>query len=898
MVFVFGVWYNMKKKINHNIYLLIPGLLTVMLLLLVYIIKGVYPFGTSNIAYYDFNQNYVPGYSRIYEIFHGKDSSIFDWMEGAGMDMTSTFQFLVLQPLNWFFIFLKPDYVLDFMAWILMMKLVMVSFSISFYLKKTYKLSLLIHIVISMIYTFSGYILQFYTNIWWIETVALLPVLIWSLKLMFNNGECKLFFIFLTYELVTCQYMSFMVLVFILLYSFGLSFTEINKGRRRSFATRLGLTTFISIAASAGCLLPAVLKWTKLSRTSGSFDVLAVFGFSISEFQHQKLFMLFNTELAVALFGLLILSWILKKKKLSRETIFRLYIFFIMLMPILNEGTNLLWHMGSYVHFPFRCAFMLTFTGIDLIAYVWNEYGEAPIVYLKSKGKQIIIGTIVAMIMVASIVIGINLYITFIEYGILGRTVSYYGLPEMLILNVILYVLLICFFNKKIRERVFCIFTMVHLTVASVCFIAPTDYLRQDDFSYYVMRDKFIHDSIEIRNNANLENDYVSRIKTLYPCLSRNYAMILGIPSITQFMTESVAAFFVEIGSLGYDNNYTTNLDSGGTYFSDAVLNDKKVITYGDVYVPENAYAKYTSVGDYTIYDMKYTLPFGMLTDERILDTNSGKLTVAEHQIQVAEAFADNDNRIFSVIDPSESELVSVDEEDNQHVYHYKIHTDSSSLLYICTRSTYLVTVNDRKVTFPYFDETENTRNVRTVKNAMNLISGFDKGEYADIYISISSDKIDDLQLVMLDLDAMEKLSEKYETSSVSYYEAGDNRLDMTADVDGNNYLFLPLEYLDGWHAKVNGNNAEIFPVMNGAFMAVKLPDGHCEINMRFMPPTIIKGAMVSLIGVAVAVLLFIMKKRGKDVAEIPWVAKTASVVFNLVAVSVLVVMYVLPVFI
>ena len=144
----------------------------------------------------------------------------------------------------------------------------------------------------------------------------------------------------------------------------------------------------------------------------------------------------------------------------------------------------------------------------------------------------------------------------------------------------------------------------------------------------------------------------------------------------------------------------------------------------------------------------------------------------------------------------------------------------------------------------------------------------------------------------------MAKLSEKYKKSSVKSYEVGDNKLDMTADVEnGNNYLFLPLEYLEGWHAKVNGNDAEIIPVMNGAFMAVRLPEGHCEIKMRFMPVTIIKGGVVTLIALAVSLVMFIMKKRGKDIAEIPWIAKTASVVFTFVSVSVLVVMYVLPVF-
>ncbi|MBQ5988038.1 MAG: YfhO family protein [Oscillospiraceae bacterium] len=888
----------MKNYLKKNNYLIIPAVLTVLLLLIVYIIKGVYPFGTSNIAYYDMNQGYVPGFSRIYEIFHGKDSMIFDWLEGAGMDMTSTFQFVVLQPLNWFFIFLKPDYVLDFMAWLLIIKLVLISLSISFYIKKTYNMSLMIHIVLSMMYTFSGYILQYYTNIWWLETVAIFPWIVLSLRSMMQDGKYVFFLGLLTFELATCQYMSFMVLMFVLFYSFGLSFVEEDKVKRRKFVTKLGVTTLISLSISAVLLLPALVKWTKISRTSGSHvGLLTIFGFPISDFQHQKLFMLFNTEFAVALFGVLIISVILKKRKFPRETVFKLYTFFIMLMPVLNEGTNILWHMGSYMHFPFRCAFMLTFTGIDLIAYVWNEYGNDPIFRIHSKDKQIVIGVIATMIAFASMVIGINLYVTFIEYGIQGRAVSYYGLSEMLVLNVILYLLVIFFFNKKIRERVFCIVTITHLTIASVCFIAPTDYYKQDDFSYYVMRDKFIHDSIEIRNNAELENDYVSRIKTLYPCLSRNYALMLGIPSITQFMSEPVAEFLDELNALGYDVNYTTNLDSGGTYFSDAVLNDKKIIVYGDVYVPKRAYSKDAVVEDYTIYDMNYTLPFGMLVDERIMATNCDKITKAEHQIQVAEALAD-DIKIFNLIDSSKAELLSSNPEDKEYKYRYKISVDSPSLLYICTKRAYHVSVNEQKAFFPFFDDLINTQFKKNTCNNLRLITEFDKNEVANIDITLSSDKIDEVQLVMLDLDAMEKLSDKYETSSVSSYKVGDNKLDMTADVDGNNYLFLPLEYLDGWHAKVNGNEAEILPVMNSAFMAVKLPDGHCEINMTFMPPTIIKGAVISLIGFAVAAVLFIMKRRGKDIAEIPLIAKTASVVFNITAVAVLIVMYVLPVFI
>ena len=885
---------------KRKLHLIIPPVMTVVLILMIYIVKGVYPFGSSNIAYYDMNQSFIPCYARAYEVFHGNDSLVFDWIEGAGMDMTSTFPTFVLNPLNCFFWFLKPEYILDFMAWFLIIKLVMISLSISFYLKKCYDLPLGLHVILSLMYTFSGYIIQFYTNIWWLDTVAVLPVMVISLKRLMKKEKSDLYSVLLVFELLTCQYMSIMLLIFVLLYSFGMIYTEYDRIKRRKFTARIGISTVLAFAVSSVLLLPVVSKWAESSRLEvAGVNGIGAFGMSISTFQHQKLFMLFNTELAVAFFIILIVSIVINnKKKLSRETLFHIYLFFFMFMPVLNEGINLLWHMGSYVHFPFRCAFMLTFAGIDLIAFEYDKTGDKPFVALNSGKATLTVCGLTVCVSVVSLVLSIILYLSFLDYGICGRMVSYQGLPLIILLNTAFYLSVLCFFNKKIRERLFCVFTVINIAVASVCFIAPFDYSRLYDFNYYVMRDKFILDSTEIRNNANLENDGVSRIKTLYPCLSRNYPMILGIPSLNQWLNECTISYFDELEALGYDYDYTSSLDSGGTYLSDAVLNNKKVIAYGDVYVPENAFTKYASVGNYTIYDMNYALPFGMLTDEEILDTNCEKITAAEHQIHMADAFSDDEIKVFSFFDSSEAELISSDKENKKYVFRYNIHSDSSSLLYICTERSYEASVNGRKVTVPYFDETDNMQNKRIGKNTINLISGFDKDEEAIIDIVFPSDKLDNLQLILLDLEEMAKLSEKYERSSVSYYKADDNRLDMTADVDGNNYLFLPLEYLEGWHAKVNGNDAEIMPVMNGAFMVVILPDGHCDINMTFMPSTIVKGAVITLIGLATAAVLFIMKKRGKDIAETPWVAGIASVCFNFVAVAVLIVMYILPVFI
>ena len=890
----------MAKRIKLDFRMIIPPLLTIVILLIVYIVKGVYPFGNSNIAYYDMNQGYVPGYSRLYEIFHGSESAIFDWLEGCGMDMTNTYPGYVLHPLNWVFYFLKPDYVLNFLALHLGIKLVLISLSISYYIKKNFELPLLLHITLSMIYTFSGYILQYYTNIFWLETVALFPIIVLALRDMHKNGRCTLFFLLLTFQLITCQYLGFMVLLFVLFYSFGLYFTEKEKEKRRMFSARVGISTFLALASSAVVLLPAVLKWTNLSRTSDSnFDIGKIYGFSISNFQHQKLFMLFNTEFAVAVLVMLIGSVIIKKKRLSRKSVFYLYSFLIMLMPVLNEGINILWHMGSYMHFPFRCGFMLTFSGIELVSSQWSNVEPLTSKCTNPKNNKLGINILTIVIGAVSFVLSVKLYLSFLDYGIHGRAVTYNELPAILVLNIVFYLLILFLYDTKTREAVICIISMLNIAIAAIGFIAPFKYDKNGDFEYYVTRDDFIHDSVSLRNNAGLENDNLSRIKMLYPCLSRNYSAILGIPSISQYMTEAVDSYLDEMAQMGYDWNYTCNFDSGGTLFSDAILNNKKVIAYGDVYVPEIAYTKNAEVDDYSVYDMNFTLPFGMLVDERLFDTDCDKnATAADHQLQLADAFEKEEMHIFSIVDSSEAKLISADKESREYVFHYKLNISSPSLLYICTKSSYKVSVNGREVDFPYFDEINNRNNRRSVKSTLNLISGLDKGEEADIDITLPSDKIDGLQVILLDLDVMANLSEKYENSSVTFYKTGNNKLDMIAEVNEDNCLFLPLEYLDGWHVKVNGSDAQILPVMNGAFMAIKLPAGHCEINMSFMPPTIVKGALITFIGIAISAVILIMKKRGNDVAEIPWISKTASVAFCFVAVTAIVVMYILPVFI
>ncbi|MBQ9518693.1 MAG: YfhO family protein, partial [Firmicutes bacterium] len=164
-------------KIKKNKELIIAPLLTALILLLVYAVKHIYPFGGRDIAYYDMNQSFVPLYTRAWDILHGRAHWLYDWYTGSGNAISGITSNFLISPFNLFFLFVKREYILESMSFYLMIKLMFASVAMAFYTKKAHGLSCAENIAAALIYSFSGYVVQYYTNIQFLDTVAFFPLL-------------------------------------------------------------------------------------------------------------------------------------------------------------------------------------------------------------------------------------------------------------------------------------------------------------------------------------------------------------------------------------------------------------------------------------------------------------------------------------------------------------------------------------------------------------------------------------------------------------------------------------------------------------------------------------------------------------------------------------------------
>lgn len=105
-----------------------------------------------------------------------------------------------------------------------------------------------------------------------------------------------------------------------------------------------------------------------------------------------------------------------------------------------------------------------------------------------------------------------------------------------------------------------------------------------------------------------------------------------------------------------------------------------------------------------------------------------------------------------------------------------------------------------------------------------------------------------------------EWIRERQETS-LEQVSQGCNSLTGTVKTSKPQLLLLTIPYSDGWSARVDGEPAKLLRA-DTAFMAIDLPAGEHRIELRYMTPGLVQGALVSAAGLACLVVLAVVLRR------------------------------------
>lgn len=863
-------------------------LITFLILLGVFAFKGIYPFGSGTVDQYGMTDMHLPMYAHTWDVLHGRTPLYYDWLTGAGSDFFMAPAFYIFSPLNLFFLFVGRDKLLESMSFFLMIKLILASASQAFYLKKEYGKNLFQNTAVALFYAFCGYTLQQYGNIFYLDTVILFPLLMYALKRMIKTRKGFVYLLFAALTVISNPYLGAMVLIFVVFYVFGYIIFIAEKDESRRITAQLGQYTLIALLLSMFVLCPAVFKWVRSARLEMFSDMTysVIIKSLPGSFQGSKIFMLCGAEIGFSALIAALARVKLINKRETRMLSFNVYLIFIVLMPVAIESVQYLWNLGTDTGVPMRYAFILTFVLLDFYKYANAE----SLFVISTKKEQRKLVRFTTFLMGGVCIFMLVMLANHADITIFNDTGKTLYIPAFAA-AIIFGCLLAGEENAKYGSIMLLVFAAVHSAVISADFISPKDYNTSITEEYKEIA------ALQNKTKLGLSDDVLSRVKIIEPSASYNYPLIANTASLSAGTNETSREYVKQMHAMGYTQYGEKVSDVGGTAFSDALLGVKYVLSKSEL--DPALYEKQLTANGFNVYKCKYTLPFGMVVPHRFVNTSFSKYGM-DNQNLIYGALWSFIDPLISVYDNDELIKTKSGKEDEEFVYNMELAVKGEKTLYISAYwneyNTYSVRVNGRDVLFT-IEDAEVAYTYPSVYNSGIVSLGTFRDETVELVICTKDKDLTGLRIGAMDTLKLKALIRRYKESCADTVQVKKNKIHITTSVgNSGEVMLIPVEYSENWKAEINGEPADIFPVMNSAFMGVALTDAPSDITLTYVPVQFYAGLILSMIGLLFVFWSYVRIKENLDWADAKILRFVTFPLFILMAIALCVLMYVVPV--
>lgn len=876
---------------------LLPPLIVAASLLVYFCANGYYPFGSVTISWCDMDQQYVPLLLDFKDILEGKDGLFLNFQNAAGMNFYGVFFFFLASPFSFLVLFVERSAVMGFANVIVGLKMCTIALTAFCYLRRRHPNALLVNTSLSVLYAFSGYVMMYFQNCMWLDIAALFPLLLIGLERL-KTGQCGAFVAVLAACVVVNFYLSYMLVMFLLLYAFFYLVLE----KDRAFAVRFCLSCALAALLSAIVWLPCLIQYLLSGRTTSVVESLI----------RSSLLTHFQTALPTVFSVLFLFPFAFSRgARTSSDGKLRFILFCLTLVPVVFEPINKMWQTGNYMSFPTRYAFITIFLCLTLAADGLTCAPEGEGETQKTDGwraKRVPKYALSAVLVLLSVVY----FIVALRYtsanheamdqyshSLWGNDESFRALAELYAGALLVGVVVYLFYRFNLCKPV-CLWLAVAVMTASELYVAPMTYMHAGSHD----TDWHLH-AMEL--SQAIDDDEFYRVKTekeySWHDFDANLMGAIGYNALGHYTSLTSEKYMTAIKQFGYTSYWMEVGNSGGTKLTDALLSVKYVLS--DVQKANDLYR-----GEY--YALRATscaLPLGIVAKGDIAKRAAPPKDLyarAEFQKMLCEDFF-ADESIVTTYDPlsAEAELHDLTVEKTEEGYAL---TPSASDAYF--RLTLSVT-GERALYFQTFDENSNALShemnscfsIGAPKRALayyptqKLNGWVDLGSYENerVTITIGVSKalvVRDIGLCAIDTEKLER--KVAETSAIGLTEIR-NGLVGEYTASGGECVFLSVPYDRGMRITINGKNTEVYEVYGG-FTAFYLQSGENDIRVTFVPVGFTTGCVLTVIGVglcAAACVLFVWKKRTIALPNV--VGKASYGLLQGVGAAVLVLLYLLP---
>ncbi len=874
--------FSEKRWLGRNLYVILAFLIPFLFVFVCLAIKGVSPFGSKQILVTDLWHQYYPFLVDFQDKLKTGGSLFWTWKSGGGTNYLALMSYYLASPLNFLSVFVPTSMLREFLYVITCIKIGCAGMFFALFLRLTFKRNDITITAFGIMYGLCAFIMGYYWNVIWLDTIALLPLVIAGTFALLRDGRFKLYIITLALSVLANYYIGLFTCAGVLLVCIGYSIVEF-KGVKTLFVNFLKMVwcTAVALLITTILTLPAFYGLSHAHAADNHFPTTFAINIGASaDFSgvmdavgqtlansaslteptaKEGLPNIYCGVLAIVL-GILFLTC---SKIKRRERVFcgLLLVFFI--LSFIIRQLDFIWHGFHFPNMlPHRFSFLYSFVLIYMAFRVYMNIDSVRLVH--------VIITAVGLLALL---------------GIISQYDDTKNLIATALIGFIVIVWLMLYTLHIVPHRALAIALFIIAVAEGGCSAyIGVETVTVTDGSYYPLGTRHTYacvntvDRLEM-GNTDLERTEVTRYYTL------NDNALIGIDGISMFnsMTnEAISKYMEKFGICGWNtsNRYTYQESSP---FTNVMLNLKYLISpYGKHLDTIHNRLLYESSNVKLLENTDY-IRQGFVVDDDILDFSMN--TAVSNPI-------DNQNRIFRLatgIDGDLYEYLEVVSQGHTDYEAFPVNKNSFGNYSFSVKQSdstphlkYNYEAPEDGVAVAYFSAS-GTENVSLRVNDEEVISNYvkrpyimtfgtvHKGDKLSLYADISDTSSGTVTVycAMLNEALYRQGLAKFSQSVLDAQTVTDTEISGHIDVKESGVFYTSIPYVNGWRAYVDGQEVEIKPI-GDAMLAFRISSGSHDITLRYMPEGFGSGVVLTAVGIGLFLItcLFTARRRKRRVAS------------------------------
>ena len=804
--------------------LLIAFFVPVLVMICIFVQRGIFPFGERCFLRTDMYHQYAPFFSEFQYKLRTGGSLLYSWDVGMGVNFAALYAYYLASPLNWLILLCPKKFIIEFMTIMIVLKIGLSGLSFAWYLKKHSQNCILGVGFFGIFYALSGYMAAYSWNIMWLDCILLFPLIVYGLERLVKEQKGMLYCVTLGLSILSNYYISIMTCLFLVLYFIALLIME-KPGPVRKYVdscVRFGIYSLLSGGLAAGILLPEI--YALQSTASGDFDFPKAWSsyFPIFDMIARHIGNV-ETEIGldhwpniycgVAVFLFFLLYLACKKIAVKEKAVYcgLLLIFFA---SFSINALNFIWHGFHYPNsLPCRQSFIYIFLMLFICFRAYMYLDETP-----KKHIAIAFWGSACFVLLAEKLVTQEHFHFIVYYVAIIFLAAYAGLMYL----------------YKDGKRTVCGFLALTLVAIEASINMSVTSVTTTS------RESYTSDNEEVRilkDSLQPASDFYRVEKKTRK--TKNDGAWMNFPSVSLFSSTAnadLSKFFKKLGCESSTNAYSI---TGSTPFVDSIFSVKYALYSEAVSNTELMMYLRESGGTY-LYENLYTLPLGFVLSSDIEENWQYEMdNPAEVQ---------ND---LCLVSGADEVLVDAGGTVNKNTFTFT--PDETGKYYVFVMNKKVKTV---KAELPTGQKSFSNVDRGYLLELGNLAPGTEVKLTADE----AGEQLNAIAYRFSE-DAMIQVYDRLNQSPMHLTSWKDTKLSGTVSAAKAGMLFTSIPFDKGWTVKVDGEKVETRKAF-GAFLAIDVSAGDHVIDFSYVPKGLKTGGLISGGSIVILILLWFLRRE------------------------------------